>query len=61
MKEENREKLLEKLDFIISLANDNELFESYPTIDIIEMVRKEFDEFISSLHSSLDTDHSRNN
>lgn len=61
MKEDVKNKILEKLDGIINLAEDNDLMESYPTVDILELIDNEFDKFISSLPSSQDTDRSMNN
>ena len=48
--------LLHNIDSVISLATDNELLEHYPTIDLLELVGREFSEIISSITPSKDTD-----
>lgn len=61
MKEKGDNKILKKIDGIICMAKDNDLIESYPTIDILELINMEFEKVILLLHSLPGTDENKRN
>jgi len=61
MKEANEDKILEKLDDVIEIANNKDMIKSYPTFALADIIRKEFKDIISLLPPSPDTDESEDN
>ena len=54
MKESNEDKIIEKLDEVIELANNTDMIKSYPTFAIADIIKKEYEDIISLLPPSPD-------